>query len=131
MIKVLVNGTFDLLHPGHVELLNYAKSLGDKLTVAIDSDCRVSELKGIGRPIIKQYNRKFLLENLKSVDNVVLFNSDSELIDIISQHDIMVKGSDYRNKPIVGIGACKQLIFFDRIDEYSSTSIIQSIANRR
>ena len=129
MKKVVVNGTFDVIHPGHLALLNYAKSLGDFLIVAIDSDSRVSELKGPQRPINPQDERKLLLENLKAVDQVVVFNSSSELVDIIKQCAIMVKGSDYRGRSVVGEANC-QVIYFERINEYSSTKKIQDIINR-
>jgi D-beta-D-heptose 7-phosphate kinase/D-beta-D-heptose 1-phosphate adenosyltransferase len=128
-MKIVVNGTFDVIHPGHLALLNYAKSLGDFLIVAIDSDSRVSELKGPQRPINPQHERKLLLENLRAVDQVVIFNSSSELVDIIQQCAIMVKGSDYRGKSIIGEANC-QVIYFDRINEYSSTKKIQDIINR-
>jgi rfaE bifunctional protein nucleotidyltransferase chain/domain len=129
MKKVVVNGTFDVIHPGHLALLNYAKSLGDFLIVAIDSDSRVSELKGPQRPINPQDERKLLLENLKAVDQVVVFNSSSELVDIIKQCAIMVKGSDYRGRSVIGEANC-QVIYFERINEYSSTKKIQDIINR-
>ena len=128
-MKIVVNGTFDVIHPGHLALLNYAKSLGDFLIVAIDSDSRVTELKGPQRPINPQHERKLLLENLKAVDQVVIFNSSSELVDIIQQCAIMVKGSDYRGKSVIGEAHC-QVIYFDRINEYSSTKKIQDIINR-
>ena len=129
MKKVVVNGTFDVIHPGHLALLNYAKSLGDFLIVAIDSDSRVSELKGPQRPINPQFERKLLLENIKAVDQVVIFNSSSELVDIIKQCAIMVKGSDYRGRSVIGEANC-QVIYFERINEYSSTKKIQDIINR-
>jgi D-beta-D-heptose 7-phosphate kinase/D-beta-D-heptose 1-phosphate adenosyltransferase len=129
MKKVVVNGTFDVIHPGHLALLNYAKSLGDFLIVAIDSDSRVSELKGPQRPINLQDERKLLLENLKAVDQVVVFNSSSELVDIVKQCAIMVKGSDYRGRSVIGEANC-QVIYFERINEYSSTKKIQDIINR-
>ena len=130
MKTVFVNGTFDIIHLGHLALFKYAKSLGDFLLVGIDSDQRVKQLKGLSRPINNEFERKTLLENLKAIDKVQIFNSDQELIDIISTCDIMVKGSDYIGKPIVGEHVCKQIIFFDRINEYSSTKKIQSIINR-
>ena len=77
--KVFVNGCFDLLHRGHLELFEYAKSLGDHLTVGIDSDSRVKELKGNHRPINTQDDRKFMLESLKWVDEVRVFDCDMEL----------------------------------------------------
>lgn len=127
-MKIIVNGTFDILHPGHIALLNYAKSLGDFLIVAIDTDERVRKLKGLDRPINNQADRKLMLENLKAVDEVCLFNSDAELLQFIEQCDIMVKGSDYKDKPIVG-EALIDIEFYDRT-EHSTTKTIQDIANR-
>jgi len=128
-MKIVVNGTFDVIHPGHLALLNYAKSLGDFLIVAIDSDDRVKQLKGPKRPINNQTERKLLLENLKAVDEVKIFDSKEQLVDIIKNCAIMVKGSDYKGKSIIGEANC-QVIYFDRIDEYSSTKKIQSIIDR-
>lgn len=130
MIKVFVNGTFDIIHEGHLQLLNYAKSLGDYLTVGIDTDERVRSLKGPNRPINNQHERYSLLINLKAVDEVQLFGSDEELVDLVGRCDIMVKGSDYREKPIVGESVCKNILFFEKIDGYSTTKKIQDITNR-
>ena len=130
MKKIVVNGTFDVLHLGHLALLNYAKSLGDHLTVAVDSDQRVKTLKGNARPINSEIERKTLLENLRAVDQVEIFNLDSELIDIIKKCSIMVKGSDYSGRSVIGQSHCKQVIYFDRIEPYSSTAKIQDIINR-
>lgn len=130
MKKIFVNGTFDIIHLGHLALFNYAKSLGDFLLVAIDSDKRVKQLKGNHRPINNEYERKTLLENLKAIDQVQIFDTDQELIDIVSTCDLMVKGSDYIGKPIIGEHVCKQIVFFDRINDYSTTKKIQSIVDR-
>ena len=131
MKKIFVNGTFDVLHLGHLAMLNFAKTLGDHLTVAIDSDARVKRLKGSNRPINNSDERKTLLENLKAVDIVKIFDTDQELIDIIKQCDVMVKGGDYKNLPIIGKNQISEIILFDRIDGYSSTQKIQDIINRR
>lgn len=128
---IFVNGTFDVIHPGHLALLNYAKSLGDYLLVAIDSDRRVKELKGESRPVNNQHDRKLLLENLKAVDEVKIFDTDEELISIISRCDLMVKGSDYIGKKIVGQEVCPKIVFFERINGHSTTEKIQSIIDRR
>jgi D-beta-D-heptose 7-phosphate kinase/D-beta-D-heptose 1-phosphate adenosyltransferase len=100
--------------------------------VCIDSDRRVKELKGNTRPINNQYDRAYMLTALKSVDLVWVFDSDQELIDQIKlfNPDVMVKGSDYRNKPIVGSEFCKEIIFVDLVDGYSTTNIIQRITDR-
>jgi D-beta-D-heptose 7-phosphate kinase/D-beta-D-heptose 1-phosphate adenosyltransferase len=131
MKTIFVNGTFDILHPGHVQLLNYARSLGDSLIVAIDSDRRVRELKGNNRPINSEDDRKFMLENLCSVDSVWLFDSNQELEDICRLYNpVMVKGSDYRDRAIVGQQYCKEIVFYDRIEPYSTTQAIQDISSR-
>lgn len=131
MTAVFVNGTFDILHRGHIELLEYAKTLGDILVVAIDTDERVAELKGPSRPINNQYDRMFMLDALRTVDSVYFFGSDEELIDIIKRYNpIMVKGSDYKDKPIVGAEYCKEIKYYDRT-EHSTTRTIQHIVNRR
>ncbi len=132
MKRIVVNGTFDILHRGHIELLNYAKSLGDFLVVCIDSDSRVKQLKGNDRPVNTQWDRKLLLENLKAVDQVWIFHSEEELKEQLWEYNphVMVKGSDYQGKPIVGEDLCGQVIFFDRINEYSTTKAIQDIINR-
>lgn len=131
-MNVFVNGTFDILHRGHLQLLNYAKSLGSFLLVGIDSDDRVREKKGISRPIHSQEDRKFFLENLKSVDKVDIFYTDYDLEEMIKKFnpDIMIVGSDWKNKKVIGSQYTKKLIFFDRIGEYATTKTIQSIINR-
>lgn len=134
MKTVFVNGTFDILHMGHLYLLNYAKSLaeGGQLIVAIDSDRRIKELKGKTRPINGVTERSMMLSNLKAVDKVCVFDSDEELRNIIKRHnvDIMVKGSDYRDKSIIGAEYCKEIVFFEVMHGYSTTRKIQSIADR-
>ena len=130
MKRIIVNGTFDIVHSGHLALLNYARSLGDHLVVAIDSDRRVKELKGASRPVNTQSERQELLSNLRSVDEVRIFDSDQELVDIIAQCAIMVKGSDYRDRAIVGSEVCPSIVFFERIDGFSTTEKIQSISHR-
>jgi D-beta-D-heptose 7-phosphate kinase/D-beta-D-heptose 1-phosphate adenosyltransferase len=131
MTKIVVNGTFDILHPGHIKMLNYAKSLGEYLLVLVDTDRRVRELKGNTRPINNQYDRQFLLKNLKAVNDVWFFDSDEELVEKIKLFDptIMVKGSDYINAPILGQEFVKRIEFYDRT-KHSTTKIIQDIINR-
>ena len=129
-MNIFVNGTFDILHRGHLEMLRYAKSLGDVM-VCIDSDSRVKELKGADRPINNQEDRKFMLESLKWVDRCWIFSDEEELEKIIElyQPDIMVKGSDYKGKPIVGAQYCKEIRFYDHTG-HSTTRLIQRIIDR-
>ena len=131
-MKVFVNGTFDIIHRGHLELLNYAKSLGDFLYVGIDCDQRVKQNKGYARPIHSEEERKFLLENLKAVDEVGIFSSDEGLENMIKSYkpDIMVVGSDWKDKSVIGSMYSADLRFFDRIEKYATTKTIQSIINR-
>lgn len=131
MIRIFVNGTFDIIHPGHLELLYFAKSLGDRLLVAIDTDERVRNLKGPSRPINNLETRKMIMRSFKPVDSVASFATDNELESIIRSYepDIMVVGSDYRNKNVIGSMYAKKLVFFDRIEAYSSTKVIEKIQN--
>ena len=126
--KVFVNGTFDLLHRGHLELLNYAKSLG-YVIVGMDPDECIKGKKGPTRPIHNQEERKFHLENLKSVDEVIFFSSEPEFEGLIKslQPDIIIVGSDWKEKSTIKSYYDGELIFFDRIEEYSTTKTIQKI----
>lgn len=131
--KVFVNGSFDLLHVGHLQLLTHAKSLGDYLLVALDSDRRISEKKGKDRPINNQHNRCALMNALKPVDEIKVFDSDQELCDIIINYkpDIMMVGSDWRGKPVIGSQYAKSVVYFDRVDDESTTKTIQNYVTRR
>ena len=100
MKKIWVNGCFDIIHRGHIELFKYAKSLGDFLIVGLDTDSRISGNKGDNRPINKLEDRIFVLQSIKFVDSVVSFDTDEELEKQIeaAKPDIMVVGSDWINK---------------------------------
>ena len=128
---VFVNGTFDILHSGHLALLNFAKSQGDMLTVAIDTDRRVKELKGQDRPVNNQDERQELLSNLKAVDRVVLFDSTQELLDLVQQHDIIVKGDDYKDRDIPELSVNPTIVWFERIENLSTTGKIEKIRNEQ
>ena len=129
MKTVFVNGTFDILHPGHVELFKVAKSLGDRLIVGIDTDDKVKKDKGNDRPINPLYFRKTMLESIKYIDVVLPFDSRIELENLIELYspDILVVGSDWKNGDVVGGQYAKEVRFFNRIDNYSTTNIISKI----
>jgi len=131
-VRVFVNGTFDLLHRGHLELLNYARKSGDYVCVGIDTDDRVKQMKGPTRPIYNQEERKFFLENLKSVDEVRFFSNDEDLETLVKDFkpDIMIVGSDWKDKSVIGSYWAAQLIFFDRIGDYATTKTVENIINR-
>ena len=122
-----VNGCFDVLHPGHIELLKFARSLGDYLIVAIDSDEKVAQMKGPERPIFSQYDRALMLKSIRYVDVVHVFDTRQELEELLYSisPDIMVVGSDWKGKEVVGSQYAKSVKFFDRIGDYSTTKTIQ------
>lgn len=132
MRLIFVNGCFDILHRGHIELFKYARSLGDCLLVAIDSDERVKSMKGSKRPFNNQEDRKFVLQSIKYIDDVLFFSTDIELENLTYSYspDIMVVGSDWKGKKIIGSQYAKQVKYFDRIGDYSTTKILQSSFNR-
>ena len=128
MKLVWVNGCFDVLHRGHFEMLKYAKSFGDYLMVGIDSDQKVKKDKGNDRPFNSVGDRKFALESIRHVDKVLVFNSRAGLEHLIKllEPDYMVIGSDWKGKEVVGAEYCTELKFFDRIDGYSTTNILEN-----
>jgi rfaE bifunctional protein nucleotidyltransferase chain/domain len=133
MTRVVVNGTFDIIHVGHLKLLEYARSFPNSYVLVLtDSDRRIKELKGQDRPINNEYERCSMLSAMKYVDRIETFDSDQELIELIKgfNPDIMVKGSDYQDKPIIGAEYCKDIKFYDRFKHYSTTDTIQRIHKR-
>jgi len=102
------NGVFDLLHPGHVALLQAAKTRCDRLIVGLNSDASVRRLKGPGRPVQDEHARAIVLASLAAVDGVVVFAEDTpaELIDRL-RPDVLVKGADYRPDQVVGAAAVR------------------------
>ena len=129
MDTIWSNGCYDILHRGHLELLRYARSLGDKLVVGIDSDSKVRKSKGEGRPVNNQEDRKFFLESLIYVDEVIIFNTAEELegrVESIRPKFIVI-GSDYKDRKVVGGEHARSGIkFFERIGEYSTTNILNN-----
>ncbi len=129
---IFVNGCFDVLHPGHIKLFQYAKSLGDYLIVAIDSDLKITGDKGLNRPIFPLEDRKFILESIKYIDVVHTFDSKEGLEDLIEsiKPDILVVGSDWFHGEVVGREYAKEVKFFDRVGEYSTSRTIQGFSYR-
>jgi rfaE bifunctional protein nucleotidyltransferase chain/domain len=127
---IFTNGCFDVVHRGHLRLLQYCKSIGNKVVVGINSDASIKKLKGDNRPVNNQEDRKLLLESLVYVDEVIIFNEETpyNLIKCIKP-DIIVKGGDYSIEEVVGNDLAK-IIIFETIDGYSTTEILQNIANR-
>lgn len=127
---ILVNGTFDVLHPGHLKLLRFAKSLGSFLLVAADSDERIKKLKGDTRPVFNLDERISVLEELRCVDKVIWFGCDEGLRNIYKQYKpyAMVKGSDYEGKYSIGQEFCKEVIYVPKTG-HSTTKTIESISS--
>ena len=125
MVRVWTNGCFDLLHRGHIELFNYAKSVGNWLRVGLDSDEMVRKAKGVGRPLNTLEDRKFLVNSIGVVDEVCGFNSHDELIKLLKDYkpDIMIVGGDWEGKSIVGGVHSKEIKYFKRIEEYSTSKL--------
>ena len=131
-MNVWVNGCFDILHIGHLKLFGFAKNLQNRrnrLIVGIDSDKRVKELKGENRPINNENDRKQMLEALKPVDEVVIYNTEDEMCGFISSYkiDYMVIGEDYKDKRVLCREKSKNDVIFYPKDQTSSTSIIEKI----
>lgn len=128
---VWCNGCFDILHPGHIELFKVAKSLGDKLIVGIDSDEKVKKDKGYSRPINSLSFRKTMLESICYIDCVIPFDTREGLEQLIELYspDVLVVGGDWRNGDVVGRKYAKEVKFFNRVGDYSSTKIINKIQN--
>jgi D-beta-D-heptose 7-phosphate kinase/D-beta-D-heptose 1-phosphate adenosyltransferase len=100
---VFTNGCFDILHEGHIALIEEARSQGDRLIVGLNSDASVKRLKGDSRPIFSEKARAIVLGALEAVDTIIIFDADTpaELIEIIKP-DVLVKGSDWRGKAVAG-----------------------------
>lgn len=127
MKKIWTNGCFDILHIGHIKMLEAAKSRGDYLVVGIDSDKRVKDLKGSDRPFNNEIDRKDFLMSIKYVDEVVVFNSSEDLEDLIKLKEIseIVVGEEYNGREVIG-SIHAPVFFFPRIGNHSTTKILES-----
>tara|TARA_R110001583_G_scaffold56989_2_gene171438 strand:- start:3129 stop:3524 length:396 start_codon:yes stop_codon:yes gene_type:complete len=124
---IWTNGCFDILHVGHIELFKYAKSMGFKLYVGVDSDDKVKSDKGEDRPFNKLSDRIKVLESIKYIDKVFSFDSTEGLKNLVKKHKphVLIVGSDWKNKTVVGEEYAQQVRFFDRIEGYSTTNILE------
>lgn len=126
------NGCFDLLHPGHISLLEQAKAACDKLIVGLNSDASVTRLKGAGRPVQSETARATVLASMEAVDLVVVFSEDTPLSLIKTlRPDVLVKGADYSKENIIGAEEVEayggRIIRADLVDSVSTTATIASL----
>jgi len=132
---VFTNGVFDLLHPGHIDVLVGARRLGDALIVGVNSDSSVRRLKGPDRPIRSTAERCYVLAALHAVDAVVAFDEDTprDLIMVLSP-DILVKGGDYDESTVVGAPEVRakggQVVIIPLTPGHSTTSTIERLRGR-
>ena len=127
-MKIWVNGTFDVMHIGHIRLLQHASSLGI-VRVGLDTDERIKQKKGPNRPVNTLQDRIDFMKSIKYVDSVVSFGSDDELEQRIQEWDseIMVIGDDYKYHEIIGNQFVDRISFFDKIKNKSTTKILNHI----
>ncbi len=129
---VFTNGCFDIIHPGHIDLLERARSLGDKLVVGINSDASVRAIKGAGRPLVSQKARAAVLLGLKTVDEVVIFDDPTpqRVIEEIKP-DVLVKGGDWQIDQIIGADFVLKngggVYSLPLVEGFSSSAIIEKI----
>ena len=125
---VFTNGCFDILHAGHVSVLEFSRSKGDVLVVGLNSDASVKRLKGPSRPVNTQADRALVLAALQAVDAVCVFEEDTpyELIKLV-QPDVLVKGGDYKPSEIVGREFAKKVVRFALLKGRSTTNIIKKV----
>jgi len=131
MNMVWVNGCFDCIHLGHLELLQFAHEKGDELWVGIESDERVRGKKGIGRPIQDEETRKTIVESFWFVDRVFLYTTNEELEIFLNEArpNTMVIGDKYKNTPIIGSEFCDYINFFPRLEQYSTKKIVENLSS--
>jgi D-beta-D-heptose 7-phosphate kinase/D-beta-D-heptose 1-phosphate adenosyltransferase len=124
---IWTNGCFDILHRGHLELFKYAKSLGTKLYVGMDSDSKVSKDKGPDRPFFSEDDRIEMVKSIKYVDKVFIFDTAKGLNNLIKKHQpyVLIVGSDWQNKKVIGEEHAQHVRFFKRMNKYSTTNILE------
>ena len=128
---VWTNGTFDILHPGHIQLFKVARSLGDKVIVATDTDAKIKKDKGDHKPVNDLKYRVAMLEAIKYIDVVLTFGDRKELEGLIQLYnpDILILGDDWRYGDVVGREHAKEVRFLPRVGGYASSNTIKRIHN--
>jgi len=131
MSIVWTNGTFDILHPGHIELFKVARALGDKVIVATDTDEKIKADKGDHKPVNDLCYRVAMLEAIKYIDVVHTFGNRQQLEDLIQLYepDILLLGDDWRDGEVVGWEYAGETRFLPRVGGYASSSTISKIKN--
>lgn len=128
---VFTNGCFDLLHIGHVRLLEQCRRFGDRVVVGINADASVKRIKGKGRPIQQESDRAALCASLKPVDWVVIFKEDTpERIIRVLKPDVLVKGGDWKSDEIIGRDSVQRVVRIPLVTGRSSSSIIRKVMRR-
>lgn len=123
---MFANGCFDLMHPGHISLLEYCASIG-RVVVGLNSDASVKRLKGPSRPILNQTERRYALLSCRFVDEVIIFEDDTPLQLIESlKPDFIVKGSEFKKEDVIG-GHISEVLLFSGVFEISTTKIVKRI----
>lgn len=128
MKTLLMTGCFDILHLGHIKIINFASSIADKVVIALDSDSRVKMTKGNNRPFNNQNDRKEFLQSICGVNEVFIFNTDQELEELCNdiKPTFRLVGTDWEGKKIIGDSYCKNILYFDRYMDYSTTKILEA-----
>ncbi len=129
---VFTNGCFDILHAGHVSVLEFSRSKGDLLVVGLNSDESVRRLKGPSRPVNTQADRALVLAALESVSYVCIFKEDTpyNLIKAV-RPDVLVKGGDYKPQEIVGREFAGKVVRFALLKGRSTTGIIKKVSSKK
>ena len=125
---VFTNGCFDIIHSGHISLLEKAKALGDILIIGLNADSSVKKLKGPSRPINKEKDRAIVLSALEMVDKVIIFKEDTphEILKLIKP-DILVKGADYKRSKIVGTEFANKTVRIKLVKGQSTSGTIKKM----
>ena len=132
---VWTNGCFDVMHIGHIRLLKeciqHAKNHDARVVVAIDSDKRIRQTKGYGRPYNSEESRREFLLSLNGISSVLTFDNNFELESLLEKAspEVMVVGEEYRNKIVIGAAHSKRVVFFPLVEGYSTSKILRHESN--